>query len=677
MWRSLRLCTAVVGVVSANTAWTVCNRKLLKDGALFFIRGVNYQPAPIDTWSGVDLLLRPELWQRDLPLLRNMNANAAKVYAFTSGNPDGHNAYLDAAFNNGYLPIYTMFSIWVSPYPMSAAVAIDSPDFAQFVPKYEAMAKEVACHPGTMGFVIGGEMNGIWEVKTQLFWSKFNALSQAVRRGIASANCASPAPKILTTNFIDDYAASVTYGEQFRADVDVWGINIYDKRFGSDKMLVHSRATSRPFLFGEYGVPFASNWNEAIGAASWDVGMYLMSMANLLRDSFLGKDPSGTAVLVGGFIFEFTDEWWKQGFPSSQEFGWDPAPIFPMGYGSEEFFGLFSVARGPGLNKISPRQVVSQLATLWAISVDGQSYNCANPTPPATPRGPTTVVQSCGKDPSNGVASFSDSICSTPNGALGCQGTGGHCRYCQLYPTPQSSPYVGCPATSRPPTTTTSSMTCANPSQLCLNGVALLSNPQSCEFGTCPTTTCDADPVMLVRGVGMVYDATCVTNSAQVGCDLLRPGCRYCSPPNSRTAFAPCPTIPSKSTCVATLSDLNMGLGVVEDGGCAGGGIGCDATRPTCRYCKMKETAQSKLLNACPGVTSTSTSGFAAADDSESAVEGTSTTNNASTILLLVATVVGVVVAGVLVAKVVFRKPKKSEKQGEVAMHTPSGAGIL
>ncbi|RHY06817.1 hypothetical protein DYB25_007990 [Aphanomyces astaci] len=421
MWRSLRLCTAVVGVVSANTAWTVCNRKLLKDGALFFIRGVNYQPAPIDTWSGVDLLLRPELWQRDLPLLRNMNANAAKVYAFTSGNPDGHNAYLDAAFNNGYLPIYTMFSIWVSPYPMSAAVAIDSPDFAQFVPKYEAMAKEVACHPGTMGFVIGGEMNGIWEVKTQLFWSKFNALSQAVRRGIASANCASPAPKILTTNFIDDYAASVTYGEQFRADVDVWGINIYDKRFGSDKMLVHSRATSRPFLFG--------------------------------------------------------------GFPSSQEFGWDPAPIFPMGYGSEEFFGLFS-----------------------------------------------------------------------------------------------------------------------------------------------------------------------------------------------RTAFAPCPTIPSKSTCVATLSDLNMGLGVVEDGGCAGGGIGCDATRPTCRYCKMKETAQSKLLNACPGVTSTSTSGFAAADDSESAVEGTSTTNNTSSILLLVAAVVGVVVAGVLVAKVVFRKPKKSEKQGEVAMHTPSGA---
>ncbi|RHY92523.1 hypothetical protein DYB37_000435 [Aphanomyces astaci] len=491
MWRSLRLCTAVVGVVSANTAWTVCNRKLLKDGALFFIRGVNYQPAPIDTWSGVDLLLRPELWQRDLPLLRNMNANAAKVYAFTSGNPDGHNAYLDAAFNNGYLPIYTMFSIWVSPYPMSAAVAIDSPDFAQFVPKYEAMAKEVACHPGTMGFVIGGEMNGIWEVKTQLFWSKFNALSQAVRRGIASANCASPAPKILTTNFIDDYAASVTYGEQFRADVDVWGINIYDKRFGSDKMLVHSRATSRPFLFGGHRYAQHTVYHtlfkpSMIGAASWDVGLYLMSMANLLRDSFLGKDPSGTAVLVGGFIFEFTDEWWKQGFPSSQEFGWDPAPIFPMGYGSEEFFGLFS-----------------------------------------------------------------------------------------------------------------------------------------------------------------------------------------------RTAFAPCPTIPSKSTCVATLSDLNMGLGVVEDGGCAGGGIGCDATRPTCRYCKMKETAQSKLLNACPGVTSTSTSGFAAADDSESAVEGTSTTNNASTILLLVATVVGVVVAGVLVAKVVFRKPKKSEKQGEVAMHTPSGAGIF
>ncbi|ETW01088.1 hypothetical protein H310_06707 [Aphanomyces invadans] len=348
MWKLVRVCAALMGVVSANTAWTVCNRKLLMDGTLYFIRGVNYQPAPIDTWSGVDLLLRPDLWQRDLPLLRNMNVNTVKVYAFTSGFPDAHRAYLDAAFNNGYLPIYTMFSIWVSPYPMSSAVAIDSADFQTFVPKYEAMAKEVACHPGTMGFVIGGEMNGIWEVSTQQFWTKFNALSQAVRRGIAGANCPQPAPKILTTNFVDDYTESIMQGEKFRADVDVWGINVYDKRFSTDKMLAHSRATSKPILFGEYGVPFASNWKESTGASTWDVGLYLVSMANLLRDSFLGKNPSGTSLMVGGFVFEFSDEWWKHGFPSSQEFGWDADSIFPLGYWSEEYFGLFSVTRGAG-----------------------------------------------------------------------------------------------------------------------------------------------------------------------------------------------------------------------------------------------------------------------------------------------------------------------------------------
>ncbi|ETW01087.1 hypothetical protein H310_06706 [Aphanomyces invadans] len=91
----------------------------------------------------------------------------------------------------------------------------------------------------------------------------------------------------------------------------------------------------------------------------------------------------------------------------------------------------------------------------------------------------------------------------------------------------------------------------------------------------------------------------------------------------------------------------------------------------------MKESPQSKLLNACPDVTIASTSGFAAVDDTESAMESSGTSSNASTGLLLVAAVVGVVVASVLVAKVVFRKPQTSEKQRAVALNTPNGAGIF
>ncbi|KAF0686558.1 Aste57867_21652 [Aphanomyces stellatus] len=677
--RILSLAAVVVALLqpmSANTAWTVCNRKLLKDGNLFFIRGVNYQPVPIGGWSGVDLLLQPALWQRDLALLRNMNVNAAKVYFMAPGNAKGHQAYLDAAFNNGYLPIFTMFSIWVTPQSMVGSVQVTDAAFQSIIAQYYLMAKEVACHPGTMGFVIGGEMNGIWDVQTQPFWAKFNALSQAVRSGIAAATCASPAPKILTTNFLDDYASSIAYGEQFGADVDVWGVNIYDKRFDASKMLQYNRVTSRPYLFSEYGVPFGSNEWEAAGPYdAWNVGLYLLSMAQLLRKSFLGKDPSGTSVLVGGFIFEYTDEWWKEGFPWRHDYSPVPAQIFPLQFGSEEYYGLFTISPGNGLNTVTPRAVVAQLAALWAEPIDGQAYNCANPVPPTAPATPlTTAVTACGRDAAAGIASFSDpGVCGSANSGLGCQGSG-PCRYCQLLPTAKSAPYVGCPAPPPPPPPAA----CANSSRICPNGVALLPTA-SCTFDACPSMTCNADPVMLQRGVGMFYDSVCAGSNiaSLVGCDLLRPGCRYCTPPYGQTAFVPCPVVLSSTPCIATVSNLNMGLGLVSDPSCVGGGVGCDATRPSCRYCMMFVTPQSAQLRPCPGVTIADASGFAAVDDGGSgdAKDNPSATSTMTTAgLLVLGTVFGLVAVGVAVAKV--RRRADDEKK-DLALRTPTDPNIL
>jgi hypothetical protein len=61
------------------------------------------------------------------------------------------------------------------------------------------------------------------------------------------ANCGSV--KILTTNFLDDYGASIKWGEQFGADVDIWGVNIYDKYFDPPKIQLYTKISSRPYLF--------------------------------------------------------------------------------------------------------------------------------------------------------------------------------------------------------------------------------------------------------------------------------------------------------------------------------------------------------------------------------------------------------------------------------------------
>ena len=62
-----------------NTEWKVCNQKLIQNGKTFFIRGVNYSPVPIGQSSGQDFLLKKHIYERDLAILRNMNANALKV----------------------------------------------------------------------------------------------------------------------------------------------------------------------------------------------------------------------------------------------------------------------------------------------------------------------------------------------------------------------------------------------------------------------------------------------------------------------------------------------------------------------------------------------------------------------------------------------------------------------
>jgi hypothetical protein len=88
---------------------------------------------------------------------------------------------------------------------------------------------------------------------------------------------------------------------------------------------------------------------RAVGDELWGVGQHVFNLATIQRNNFMGKDASGSSIVVGGYLFEYTDEWWKQGAPSSQEFGYVQSSVMPTGYFAEEFFGIFSIKRGAGI----------------------------------------------------------------------------------------------------------------------------------------------------------------------------------------------------------------------------------------------------------------------------------------------------------------------------------------
>lgn len=354
-----------------NTQWTTCGRKLLKDGQNFFVRGVNYAPTPIGKPGRLDMLGEPTIFLRDLQNLRLMNANAVKTYDFYSYVQ--HQGYLDAAFNDNVDPVYTIFSIWIDQSMMQPQLAESSPEFQHLVNEYYLMAKQTGGHPGVMGYSIGGEMNSITVIHDKAFWSKFQALTSAVRRGLKEND---NAQKIITTTFVDDGGATFLAGEQFDADVDMWGSNVYQTDYpGSVIPKFLAVPGGKPLLVSEYGFPYATD--KGIGNT-----MQLNYVADLLtqqtlamQNNFERKDDLDEQAIVGGFVFEYSDEWWKAGNPDEHNLGLVKNGQFPLGYLSEEYFGLFSASRAldPDTDEVSEtlpnvlraRPTVSLLTKLW------------------------------------------------------------------------------------------------------------------------------------------------------------------------------------------------------------------------------------------------------------------------------------------------------------------------
>ncbi|DBA00235.1 TPA: hypothetical protein N0F65_007879 [Lagenidium giganteum] len=358
-----------------NTQWTTCGRKLLKDGHSFFVRGVNYAPTPIGKPGRLDMLGEPSIFLRDLQNLRAMHANAVKTYDFYSSVD--HSKYLDAAYNGGVDPIFTVFSIWIDQSLMDPRTRISSDEFQAMITNYREMAELTGGHPGVMGYSIGGEMNSITVVHDQSFWDKFAALTQAVHQGLATHG---NAHKIITTTFVDDGGASFRAGEKFGADVDMWGSNVYQRDYPGSVIPTYMRVPStKPLLVSEYGYPYASNIEEGRLEELEMVGKLLLNQAVQMEENYNMTDELREQILVGGFVFEYSDEWWKSGDVGKHNLGQVRNIGFPLGYLAEEYFGLYKAVKAEEdeTNILHPRPTVDLLTNLWAkgkIGGEGMAF---------------------------------------------------------------------------------------------------------------------------------------------------------------------------------------------------------------------------------------------------------------------------------------------------------------
>merc|ERR1712176_1654318 len=192
-------------------------------------------------------------------------------------------------------------------------------------------------HPSILMWSIGNEWNynGIYVHLSK--WESVHKLNQAAQ--------------LIKENDNEHPVASI-YGEvpeteiiNAMPNVDVWGINSYRGISHGGLFNDYVLRTNKPMFMSEYG---ADAFNALVNAE--DQGAQAHATKELTREIVERSSATGGAVL-GGFLFEFNDEWWKDG--AGSKWAHDVGGIAPGGGPypdktfNEEWWGIVDIDRNP------------------------------------------------------------------------------------------------------------------------------------------------------------------------------------------------------------------------------------------------------------------------------------------------------------------------------------------
>lgn len=291
--------------------------RLEVDGKPLMLRGMNWDYFPVGTNYTYSLWERPEAeiksaLDSEMGLMRAMHVNVIRVYA---GMPAKWIRYIYERFG-----IYTVLNHTVGRYGMT----IDNVwhpilDYSDAHTR-EVLRKEISelvestrGTPGLLMWLLGNENNyGLeWESAAianlpvaQKQDARAESLYSLFGEVIADVKRLDPAHPVAMANgdlqFIDLIAKHCK-------GLDVMGANVYRGRSAGTLFQVVHDKLGVPFMFTEFGVDAYDNKEQREDE---------VTQADVLRDQWReidlqtsGKGGAGNA--IGGFVFQWSDGWWK------------------------------------------------------------------------------------------------------------------------------------------------------------------------------------------------------------------------------------------------------------------------------------------------------------------------------------------------------------------------------
>lgn len=394
------------------------------NGEPFVIKGMDYSPVPIGVAPGDGLpygdYFTPDyanVWKPDIDKMRQAGVNVIKLYA---GDPDRNAGapgsggnwkdFLDYCYNDGTKPIYVVMFSYTQGQVIAAGGGGREPNLDTYIRHYDKMVKSTIRHPAVFGYMVGNEIFGGVTGNPQ-FWTNFGKLIDAANGAGLSRG---QQPFLMTAtndNFTRaDFWPAIKRGEESGklSHLDAWSINVYrGPEFGGSGNSVFTQYLellnsfkARPLIFGEWGTPHttrpAPRWygtecqdnaqkpnycppakfeefNRSIinldeismndmgegkpYYAAQPVARFLNTQWNTIKTNLMAGDNQ---VCVGGFIFDWCDEYWK-GNNKSTQIGGPSGGFFPTNfagnYWDEAGFGVSSAvpesAYGPNKPNIS------------------------------------------------------------------------------------------------------------------------------------------------------------------------------------------------------------------------------------------------------------------------------------------------------------------------------------
>ncbi|HSV43952.1 MAG TPA: glycoside hydrolase family 2 TIM barrel-domain containing protein [Candidatus Bathyarchaeia archaeon] len=128
-------------------------------------------------------------------------------------------------------------------------------------------------------------------------------------------------------------------------DIDIYAANVYRGDYGFGAFWEQVRdAAGKPAFITEYGVPAYAKYLTLDEAEHLQANYHEGNWIDI--ESNIAGQPDSPGNALGGVIFQWMDEWWKNYEPFYHDTKSDAIGPFPGGYYYEEWFGLIGQGNG-------------------------------------------------------------------------------------------------------------------------------------------------------------------------------------------------------------------------------------------------------------------------------------------------------------------------------------------